>query len=116
MTLNITPNSNPFIIHYNVLEKELDSNQRSKLTNYSSVLDGMLDVEKRLFYANDKLRERSVHAELLDGLMEDELRVLESEFLFLPLLIFFIFDTQPNRCGFNYTAIPIPKPNEINST
>ncbi|KAF3507994.1 hypothetical protein F2Q69_00009976 [Brassica cretica] len=74
MTLNITPNSNPFIIHYNVLEKELDSNLRSKLTNYSTVPDGMLDVEKRLFYANEKLRERSVHAELWDGLMEEELR------------------------------------------
>ncbi|KAF2580906.1 hypothetical protein F2Q68_00006776 [Brassica cretica] len=74
MTLNITPNSNPFIIHYNVLEKELDSNLRSKLTNYSTVPDGMLDVEKRLFYANEKLRERSVHAELWDGLIEEELR------------------------------------------
>ena len=97
MTLNITPNSNPFIIHYNVLEKELDSNLRSKLTNYSDVPDGMLDVEKRLFYANEKLRDRSVHAELWDGLMEEELRVLESEFRFLPLLIIIFYIRYPTK-------------------
>ena len=112
MKLNISPNSNSFIIHYNILEKELDSNQRSKLTNYSTGPDGMLDIGKRLFYTDEKLQERSFHAELRDGLMEEELRVLELEFPFLLLLIFFlIFDTQPNRCGFNHTAIPIPKPN-----
>ncbi|KAF3605591.1 hypothetical protein DY000_02048550 [Brassica cretica] len=113
MTLNITPNSNPFIIHYNVLEKEFDSNQRSKLTNYSTGTDGMLDVGKRFIYAVDKLRERSVHAELRDGLMEEELWDFQSEFPFPPLLIIFflIFDTQPNRCGFNHIKIPIPKPN-----
>lgn len=49
--------------------------------------DEMLDVVKRLFYAVDKLQERSVHADLRDGLMEEELRDFQSEFPFPPLLI-----------------------------
>ncbi|CAN6820163.1 unnamed protein product, partial [Brassica oleracea] len=44
----------------------------------------MLDVEKRLFYANEKLRDRSVHAELWDGLMEEELRLSNASLDYFP--------------------------------